>query len=241
MHVRSLTFESGIHAIDARVHEPMSRVTGAMVIAHPHPLHGGNMDHPVVVAAAERAAARGLLALRFDFRGVQQSEGSVSDFLGHLDDWRNAVIEAARLVDAGPVFGGGFSYGARSIAALMRPDRDRRPDVSGLLLLAPATRVPRSKRDFGNLLLGRPLKDAALDREILDNLRRIPVPTQVIVGENDVVAPHEELGQNLPEDAGYQVLPGLNHFFSRKIGAGPTAYDLLEPALDTALQALTSG
>ena len=35
------------------------------------------------------------------------------------------------------------------------------------------------------------------------------------------------------------VLAGLNHFFSRERGAGPTAYDVLEPAIDGALGALT--
>ena len=236
----STQFTSGIHSIDARVHEPVGRVRGAMVVAHPHPLHGGNMEHPVVVCAAERATARGLVALRFDFRGVGGSGGSVSDFVGHLDDWRAAVRHATERAEGGPVFGGGFSYGARSIAALLRPDRDRRPEVAGVLLLAPATRVPRSKRDFGALLLGRPLKDATLDAEILANLRTIPVATQVIVGEEDVVAPAGELRQSLAADAGYQVLPGLNHFFSRQRGAGPTAYDLLEPALDQAYRALLS-
>ena len=88
---RPAGFESGIYAIDARQHDAEGVVRGAVVVAHPHPLHGGNMDHPVVIAVCERAAALGLTALRFDFRGVRDSEGTTSDFLGHLDDWRRAV------------------------------------------------------------------------------------------------------------------------------------------------------
>ena len=231
-------FESGIHAIDARRHEAAGAVRGAIVVAHPHPLHGGHMDHPVVVTTCERAARLGLVALRFDFRGVRRSEGSTGDFLGHLDDWRRAVAVLREAVPAGPLLGAGFSYGARSLAALLRPDRSRRPDVAGALLIAPATRVPRSKRDFGNLLLGRPLNEATVDAEALDNLRQVPVPARVIVGSGDVVAPEDELRRHLAPRAELQVLPGLGHFFSKRPGAGPVAHEQLDPALDEALRAL---
>ncbi|MDJ0974978.1 MAG: hypothetical protein QNJ98_11000 [Planctomycetota bacterium] len=228
-------FESGIHAIDARLHAAEGTARGGIVVAHPHPLHGGNMDHPVVVAACERAARLGLTALRFDFRGVRASEGSTSDFLGHLDDWRAAVATLRAHVPEGPLLGAGFSYGARSLAALLRPDRLRKLDVRGALLIAPATRVPRSKRDFGNLLLGRPLNEATLDAEALDNLRAVPVPTRVIVGSGDVVAPHDELRRHLAADGELIVLEGLGHFFSRRPGAGPVDHGQLDPALDQAI------
>jgi hypothetical protein len=58
------------------------------------------------------------------------------------------------------------------------------------------------------------------------------------VGERDVVAPPGELARILPATAVLDVLPGLNHFFSRAQGAGTTARDLLLPALDRALHAL---
>ena len=54
----------------------------------------------------------------------------------------------------------------------------------------------------------------------------------------DVVAPPDELREVLAPTAHLEVLPGVNHFFSRSPGAGTTAYDLLEPALDRALAAL---
>lgn len=238
MVIEDAGFESSVYRIDARRHRPEGPVRGAAVLAHPHPLHGGHMDHPVVVAACERAAAAGLVALRFDFRGVRESQGSTADFLGHLDDWRTALELARETAAGGPLVAGGFSYGARSLAALLRPGRLRAPEVSGALLLAPATRVPRSKRDFGNLLLGRPLNDATVDAEALDNLRHVPVPTHVIVGANDVVAPHEELRRHLAPAATLDVLVELGHFFARRPGAGPVAHDLLDPALDRAYAAL---
>ena len=236
--VRSVSFVSGAHRIDARFHPAEGEVRGAAVVAHPHPAHGGHMDHPVVVATAERAAAHGLATLRFDFRGVRQSEGDRHDPDGHLDDWRMAAKDALRRAGGSFLLGAGFSYGARKLARLLHPDAERRPPVDAVLLLGPATRVPKTRRDFGNLLLGRPLTDAALDPGVLARLRALPVPAEVIVGSIDVVAPYEELGAHLPGHAHLQVLAGLNHFFSRRTGAGPLAGDVFVDAVDRALERL---
>lgn len=235
--IRSVSFVSGIHRIDARWHAA-DEARGTIVVTHPHPAHGGDMDHPVVVTTCERAVAAGLSALRFDFRGVGQSEGDRKDFAGHLDDWRAACKDAVRRAGRGPLLGAGFSYGSRTLAALPRLEPERCPDFAGVLLLAPATRVPTTRRDFGNLLLGRPLTDAALDPHVLANLRALTVPTEVIVGDGDVVAPSEELRANLPAHAVMTVLPGLNHFFSRGTGAGALDKGSFEPAVDAALSRL---
>lgn len=233
--MREVTFVSGIHRIDARLHPATGTVRGAVVVAHPHPAHGGNMDHSVVVATCERAAAHGLTALRFDFRGVGLSEGDRKDFPGHLDDWRMAVQDLRRRVPGGPLLGAGFSYGSRSLAWLLHRGGAKAPALDGVLLLAPATRVPTSRRDFGNLLLGRPLSEANLDSEVLENLRSLTLPAEVLVGDKDVVAPPEELAANLPPHAHLQVLHGLNHFFSLKTGAGPLERAPFDAALDLAL------
>jgi len=196
------------------------------------------MDHPVVIAAAEHAAARGLLTLRFDFRGVRQSEGSESDVAGHLEDWRQALLDVRRRNPGGCLLAGGFSYGARSLTAVLQPRAPRHPAVEGVLLLGPATRVPRTRRDFGNLLLGRPLHEAARDAEVLAQLEQLPVRSEIIVGAADVVAPPEELAAHLPAEAHLQVLEGLNHFFSRHPGAGPLDEAAVGAALDEALERL---
>ena len=196
------------------------------------------MDHPVVVAAAERAAAAGLLALRWDVGGVRASEGDKRDVESHRDDLHACARELLRRVPGKPLLGGGFSYGGRLFAAVVAPVAGGPAPFAGGLLLAPATHVPASARDFGNLLLGRPLADAGLDPRAVARLRGLPVPAYVIVGELDVVAPPKELRTFLPATATLEVLPGLNHFVSRSEGAGTTARDLLLPALDRALAAL---
>ena len=234
---------SGGHRLAALVTLPRGPLRGSVAVAHPHPGHGGHMDHAVVRLLAERAAAAGLCALRFDVRGVRDSEGDVDDAVGHLEDLlvasEAAAAEAAAASGATtplPRFAAGFSYGARLwLEALRLPVP---PPCAGALLLAPATRVPRTARDFGDLLLGRPIRDAALDGHALERLERVPVPTRLLVGEHDVVAPPHELTRHAGPKAVVTVLPGLNHFFSRAIGGGAPATDLLGPALDAAWGAL---
>src|SRR5262249_34552016 len=62
-----------------------------LVVCHPHPLYGGDMDNPVVVRAVEVAAEAGIATLRFNFRGVGTSEGSHGGGAGEQDDVRAAL------------------------------------------------------------------------------------------------------------------------------------------------------
>lgn len=229
---------AGTRRLEALVDAPPGTPQGVLALGHPHPAHGGRMDHPVLACAARRAAAQGLLVLRWNFGGVAGSEGDRHDLAAHMDDVRAAAREARRRVPTGPLLGGGFSYGARLFAAVVDPATPERAPFAGGLLLAPATHVPSTPRDFGNLLLGRPLADARLDPRAVQRLGALPVPCEVLVGECDVVAPPPVLREVLAPVARLEVLPGLNHFFSRSVGAGTTAYDLLEPALDAALARL---
>lgn len=195
------------------------------------------MDHSVVRLLAERAAAAGFVALRFDVAGVRESEGDVRDGEGHLADLDAATAFVAALAPGLPRLGGGFSYGARLwMERLLRPEA---PPIAGLVLLAPATRVPRSSRDFGDLLLGRPIRDAAVDPRAIERLVRLPVRARVLVGELDNVAPPDELAAHAGPNVSLEVLAGLNHFFSRSVGAGATDARALAPAIDRALSMLS--
>ena len=56
-------------SLEALLALPPSPPAG-VVICHPHPLYGGDMENPVVVRVQEVCAALGLATLRFNFRGV---------------------------------------------------------------------------------------------------------------------------------------------------------------------------
>jgi alpha/beta superfamily hydrolase len=96
---------------------------GAVVITHPHPLHGGSMHTPVPTALFRRATERGLAAVRFDFRGVGESTGTHDGGRGERDDVRAVVAWLrGRLVEQGagdvPVLLAGWSFGADVILAV---------------------------------------------------------------------------------------------------------------------------
>ena len=66
---------------------------GAAVIAPPHPLYGGRLDNPVVIALADGLRAAGLATLCFNFRGVGGSSGHASGAAADADaDYRAASI-----------------------------------------------------------------------------------------------------------------------------------------------------
>jgi len=85
---------------------------GGLVLCHPHPLYGGDMDNPVVVRAAEVAREAGLATLRFNFRGVGASEGSHDNGRGEQDDVRAALATLRARLARGPVGLAGYSFGA---------------------------------------------------------------------------------------------------------------------------------
>ena len=82
---------------------------GLAYVAHPHPLFGGTMDNKVVQTLSRAFLQSGWDCLRFNFRGVGQSEGIYDGGLGETED----VIEALRqLAPEGPLALAGFSFGA---------------------------------------------------------------------------------------------------------------------------------
>ncbi len=108
----TVTTQDGI-ALDARVHSPDGNPMGGIVMSHPHPLYGGDQHHPLVVAVCEAMAAHGWLAMRFDFRGTNQSGGSHGRGVDEQLDVLAAADELrSRLPNGAPVVAAGYSFGA---------------------------------------------------------------------------------------------------------------------------------
>lgn len=81
------------------------------VVCHPHPLQGGTMDNKVVYTLARALQDVGLPTLRFNYRGVGQSEGVYDEGRGEtLDALAVAAWGAARWPGV-PVWFAGFSFG----------------------------------------------------------------------------------------------------------------------------------
>ena len=82
------------------------------IVCHPLPTEGGSMHNKVVTMAARALREVGATTLRFNFRGVGQSEGRFDDGVGELDDLR-AVAAWARANHPDKILWlAGFSFGA---------------------------------------------------------------------------------------------------------------------------------
>ena len=120
------------------------------IILHPNPKHGGTMDTKVNYAAFKVMKDAGFSTLRINFRGVGKSDGAFTEGEGELNDasvsldWlqkKNEDFRSCWIV--------GFSFGAWiGFQTLMR-----RPEVDGLILIAP----PVNMYDF-NFLSPCPIK-----------------------------------------------------------------------------------
>ena len=106
---------------------------GSVVVCHPHPQHGGTMHNKVAHTLARAFLRLGFSALRFNFRGTENSEGSYDNGDGELDDALAAMHWMRERDPLSPFWLAGFSFGA-AIAVKAAA----RSDIDGLISVAPA-------------------------------------------------------------------------------------------------------
>ena len=82
-----LTTADGV-TLEAELALPVGSPRCGMVLCHPHPQYGGTMRSIVISALFDALPPRGVACLRFNFRGVEGSEGT-HDFgnLERVDAW----------------------------------------------------------------------------------------------------------------------------------------------------------
>jgi alpha/beta superfamily hydrolase len=90
----------------------------AALVCHPHPLYGGTMHNKVVYRIARGLRRAGIVALRFNFRGVGRSEGEHGNLTGEIEDARAALAFLRGRYPSLPFALAGFSFGARAITRL---------------------------------------------------------------------------------------------------------------------------
>lgn len=161
-----------------------------IVIAHPHPLYGGDMNNPVVTTIARTFAGAGWSILRFNFRGVGSSQGEFDEGNGEVDD---LLAARNRLAAEGitEIILAGYSFGAWVIvnaAAAGKID-----DSAQILISPPAAMLPFTKTV------------------------QLPYLKQVITGEFDEIAPPEKVKKLIDSwnpDSKFSILNGCDHFFN---------------------------
>lgn len=106
-----------------------------VVLAHPHPAHGGNMRSLVTSELFRELPARNLDVLRFNFRGVGASGGHHEGGRAERADVSAAVAFAASASPGVAVIVSGWSFGADVSLAVVDPQ------ISGWFAVAPPLRV----------------------------------------------------------------------------------------------------
>jgi len=109
--VKTRTIAGPAGTLQLREDMPDQAPSAVAVICHPHPLHGGSLNNKVVHQLAKTLTELGAASVRFNFRGVGDSEGVYDEGRGELDDLL-AVVDWAQLRWPGlPLWLAGFSFG----------------------------------------------------------------------------------------------------------------------------------
>ena len=114
----------------------------AAIVCHPHPQFGGTMHNKVVYRLARGLRRTGCVVLRFNYRGVNLSEGDYAEGIGETEDARAALRELQSRYPGLPVLAAGFSFGSRVVLRLASTE----PAIHRVIAVGYPTRIP--EREF---------------------------------------------------------------------------------------------
>jgi|SRR5665213_2121614 len=190
--IESLFLAGAAGRLEALLEEPDQPAIGIALVCHPHPQHGGTMHNKVVYRVAKGLRQSGHVVMRFNYRGVNLSEGAYAHGEGELDDARVALAALLGRYPTLPLTLAGFSFGSR-IA----------------LRMGCAPEGPAARRVIA---VGFPT--VYKDRAFLDNC---VVPRIFIQSTHDQFGPVEELQplfEALPEPKRLIWIEAQDHFFA---------------------------
>lgn len=141
----SFFIQGPVGQLEAKAAEGKNRPTRAkvsVVICHPHPVYGGTMENKVVTTLFRAFRELGAYVVRFNYRGVGQSDGQYSAGIGETDDLKAicAWIKKERPTDE--LWLAGFSFGSYIVARAANE-----VNSAQLLTIAPAV----EHFDFDNI------------------------------------------------------------------------------------------
>jgi len=124
-HLKSepVEFSSEGHTLHGVLTDKEPNTKTGVIILHPHPLYGGNMENHVVSSLEHVFLEAGFTTLRFDFRGASSSPQGYSGVGGAVKDAVNAIEFLKSRTDVNEVGIVGYSFGASTAIrlALLKP------------------------------------------------------------------------------------------------------------------------
>lgn len=172
------------------IDRPALSEQGLALLCHPHPLHGGTMDNKVVQTLVRAFVQMGYRCVRFNFRGVGESQGAWDEGQGEIDD---ALAVLAAFNDthqaSQPLVLAGFSFGA-----YVASHAHHRLLAAGHANLQPAVLIGTAVTRFA--------------------VAPMPEDTLLIHGQADDVVPLTDvLAWAGTQQHPVTVMPGAGHFF----------------------------
>ena len=116
--IESLFLNGPAGRLEALLEEPDDSPREAALVCHPHPKYGGTMHNKVVYRVARGLRTAGAVVLRFNYRGVNLSEGEYDHGEGELEDARVALEYLRSRYPDLPFTLAGFSFGSRIVLRL---------------------------------------------------------------------------------------------------------------------------
>jgi uncharacterized protein len=94
----------------------------AILVCHPHPQFGGTMHNKVVYRIARGLRSSGAVVLRFNYRGVNLSDGEYGHGAGETEDAKVALGWLRERYPELPYSLAGFSFGSRIVLQMACSD-----------------------------------------------------------------------------------------------------------------------
>ena len=186
--------------LEARYNQGNGHAPPLAILLHPHPKFGGNMNNKVIYNCFKTLSLLDFSVLRFNYRGVGNSEGTYSG-----DEGIGEMTDSACALDwllfnntaSTKVWVIGFSFGAFiSLNLLMR-----RPEIQAFIAISP----PADKYDF-SFLAPCPVSGLIIQGDNDD-----------IVNETDVALFANKLDSQKAITVKYKKIKNADHFFTDKL------------------------
>ncbi len=162
------------------------------IVCHPNPLFGGTMNNKVVTTIVRAFEHLGVATVRFNFRGVGESEGEFDNAVGECEDLRAVISWVQHALPDYQLWLAGFSFGTYITASLAN-----QMEVARLVSVAPTV----VHHDF-------------------TQLTHIRCPWLVIQGDQDEVVSFNrvvEWTKQPPAPLKFIVMKGAGHFFHGRL------------------------